>query len=117
MLSITGCSSDTDKDNIEEKPEWLAGPDGSFKIEIVNKSPVVNADSLFLANIVLPSEEMTSPVEQSLFSQGKNILFELTDIPEKDRKIGCTLEVKIMSYYQIYNSYGNVFVFCRIKKL
>lgn len=115
-----GCSREEENDLPKVLPNeslegWLKGPNVSFTLKIVREMPIVNAEALLKAVIVTSSDDMTSSDEKWLFHQGREILFQSTDIPTVDREIGRTFEAKIMDYYRISDPYEHIYIFCRIK--
>ena len=124
IIISAGCSSEEGNNlpevfpfvSLDESPEgWLKGPNGFFTLEIVREMPIVNAEALLKAVIVTSSDDMTSSDENWLFHQGREIVFQPTDIPIEDRKIGRTFEAEIKDYYRISDPYEQIYIFCRIK--
>lgn len=118
--AICACSSAED-DPIQKEvlPDgWSQGPDGIFTLKVVDEESVVNTYKSLLGAIIVSSpNNLKPPVETSLFSQNRKIMFEATDIPMDERGIGCTFQAKIVGYYQISDPYETVVLICKIRKL
>ena len=118
--AISACSSAEDESIQEEVlPEgWSQGPDGIFTLKIVDEESVANTYKTLLGAIIVTSpNNLTPPIETSLFSKNRKIMFESTDIPIDERGIGCSFQAKIVGYNQISDPYETIVLICKIRKL
>lgn len=118
--AISACSSAEDNSIQKEVlPEgWSLGPDGIFTLKIVDEESVANTYKTLLGAIIVTSpNDLTPPIETSLFSKNRKIMFESTDIPIDEREIGYTFQARILGYYQISDPYETIVIICKIRKL